>query len=271
MVNMKKRSGFPKSILVVILVLGFLFTAGIVFKGLYMSDGENMRAASCISPQLPRLKPNAAHENKKASEHMIDAPFIDQTEYYPTGCEAVSTVMALQYLGIDIDVDDFIDNYLNLGQAPYYTNNNIIGDSPHECFLGSPYDRTGWGCYSTVIERALNKFIDKESYSVKRLSGKSLENLCEEYINNDIPVILWATIGMKQAYTTSTWITTSDESYTWIAPEHCLLLVGYDKDYYYFNDPLQGKQTKYKKSDVKTAYKSLGQQAVVIYKNEYNA
>lgn len=271
MINMKKKSIFSKTILVVIFVLGFLLTAGIVFKGLYMSDGENTRDVSCVSPRFPMLKSNLTQDNKKVTTHMIDAPFIDQTEYYPTGCEAVSTVMALQYIGIDIDVNDFIDNYLDLGQAPYYANNSIIGDSPYECFLGSPYNRTGWGCYSTVIERALNKFIDKEMYSVKRLSKKSLESLCEKYINNDIPVILWATIGMKQAYTTSTWITPQEKSFAWIAPEHCLLLVGYDKNYYYFNDPLQGKQAKYKKSDVKTAYKSLGSQAVVIYKNEYNA
>lgn len=271
MVNMKKRKSFPKTILIVILVLGFILTAGIMLKGLYVFDGSNAGIINCVSPRLPMMKSNTAKEKKKVKEHMIDVPFIDQTEYYPTGCESVSTVMALQYLGIDIDVDDFIDNYLDLGQAPYYTNNNIVGDSPYDYFLGSPYDRSGWGCYSTVIERALNKFIDRENYSVKRFDNKSLESLCEDYINNDIPVILWATMEMQEAYTTSTWITPSDESCTWIAPEHCLLLVGYDKNYYYFNDPLQGKQTKYKKSDVKTAYESLGRQSVVIYINEYNA
>ena len=28
---------------------------------------------------------------------------------YPTGCESVSAVMALQYAGVDITVDTFID------------------------------------------------------------------------------------------------------------------------------------------------------------------
>ena len=40
----------------------------------------------------------------------IDVPYIDQSKLYPTGCESVSTVMLLRFLGIDITVDEFIEN-----------------------------------------------------------------------------------------------------------------------------------------------------------------
>ena len=30
----------------------------------------------------------------------IDVPYIDQSKLYPTGCESVSTVMLLRFLGI---------------------------------------------------------------------------------------------------------------------------------------------------------------------------
>ena len=43
---------------------------------------------------------------------IIQAPYIDQSVRYPTGCESVSAVMLLQYLGIDITVDGFIETYL---------------------------------------------------------------------------------------------------------------------------------------------------------------
>ena len=39
----------------------------------------------------------------------IDVPYIDQSKLYPTGCESVSTVMLLRFLGIDITVDEFIN------------------------------------------------------------------------------------------------------------------------------------------------------------------
>ena len=77
-------------------------------------------------------------------KHMIDAPFIGQMELYPTGCESTSAVMALQYYGVDISVDDFIDNYLDLGTAPYEYDGIFYGDSPWDCFLGSPYEGSGW-------------------------------------------------------------------------------------------------------------------------------
>ena len=43
---------------------------------------------------------------------ILNVPYIDQSIHYPTGCESVSSVMLLQYLGIDITVDEFIEKYL---------------------------------------------------------------------------------------------------------------------------------------------------------------
>ena len=41
----------------------------------------------------------------------IEVPYLDQSHYYPTGCESVSTVMLLQYL-TGVSVDEFIRDYL---------------------------------------------------------------------------------------------------------------------------------------------------------------
>ena len=45
----------------------------------------------------------------------INAPYISQKETYPTGCESVSTVMLLNFLGYNITVDEFIEKYLDCG------------------------------------------------------------------------------------------------------------------------------------------------------------
>ena len=69
-----------------------------------------------------------------------DAPFIDQREKYPTGCESVTAVMALQYAGVDVTVEEFIDGYLPQGEAPHQdATGAVVGPSPWEVFLGSPY------------------------------------------------------------------------------------------------------------------------------------
>ena len=45
-------------------------------------------------------------------QKIISVPYIDQTEQYPTGCESISAVMMLQYLGYDITPEQFIDCFL---------------------------------------------------------------------------------------------------------------------------------------------------------------
>lgn len=197
---------------------------------------------------------------------LLDVPYINQTKKYINACESVSTVMNLQYLGIDITVDDFIDNYLDMGEVPYHDKDGVYwGSNPWAVFPGDPRDETGWGCYAPVITNALKKFIDQKSYEVKELYNVEVSKLCSDYIDKGIPVIFWATIDMKAPYKGSTWkLTDTKESFTWIRSMHCVLLVGYDDNYYYFNDPWQKKACKYKKAAVEKAYKGMYEQAVVI-------
>ena len=37
--------------------------------------------------------------------HKIEVPYIDQSVKYPTGCESVSAVMLLKYLGYEMTVE----------------------------------------------------------------------------------------------------------------------------------------------------------------------
>ena len=50
----------------------------------------------------------------------------------------------------------------------------------------------------------------------------------------------------------------------WYIPMHCLLLVGYDEEYYYFHDPQVAAYTGYPKKMCEVAYEGMGAQAVVI-------
>ena len=65
------------------------------------------------------------------------------------------------------------------------------------------------------------------------------------------------------------WYLQEDGSlFQWIGREHCLVLTGYDNQYYYFNDPLSGK-VKYAKSLVETRFSQLGKQSLVIYESSW--
>ena len=69
----------------------------------------------------------------------IQAPYIDQSGAYPTGCESVSAVMLLQFLGVDITVDEFIEKYLEK-QDFEKRDGEMFGPDPRKYFCGSPYD-----------------------------------------------------------------------------------------------------------------------------------
>jgi len=235
---------------------------------------------------------------------IIDAPFIDQREKYPTGCESVTAVMALNHLGLDIKPDEFINDYLEKGGRPHEKEGITVGANPRKAFVGNPYSPDDYGCYAPVIKKAMEKVLDNNvekksgsgngtfgkdipgeeasdeevsakgssvddmsgGYSVIDASGLPLEQLCARYIRKGTPVILWATMYMRHTFRGDTWRDETDPSIsiTWRNNEHCLLLVGYDKKYYYFNDPLLGAKVRFTKSAVQRAHKSMFRQALVV-------
>lgn len=106
--------------------------------------------------------------------------------------------MVLRYFGMPISVENYIDNYLPKGRAPFRDEvGERFGDDPRKVFLGSPYSKYGWGCYAPVIVTATNKCIDHKKLEVKNITGTSFDTLCRTYIDKDIPVIVWATSGME--------------------------------------------------------------------------
>lgn len=221
----------------------------------WLVDGSTVKEASCASQD-------------RDEPVLIDAPYIDQTDQWPTGCESVSAVMALQYSGVQIGVDEFIDGYLPQGNAPYWEGDAMWGCDPRKAFPGDPRSQEGWGCYASVIVSSVGQALTdhpQPSLDVFDCTGESLESLCGEYLDRRIPVILWATIGMAQPQeSTVFYLEDTGEPFTWIYPLHCLLLVGYDSDRYFFNDPMEGKAVAYEKESVERAYQGLGKQAVVI-------
>ena len=193
-----------------------------------------------------------------------DVEYINQNKW-PTGCESVSTVAALRYAGYDISVDSFIDNYLPRGPMIYYKNGKKYGADPAESFVGNPRSSSGgYGCYASAIVKALKKYLGSGDKYLD-LTGAELADLAENYVRNGIPVIVWATSGMKKPYLRTSWTATdTGRVIKWYSPFHCLLLVGFDKDYYYFNDPQAGKEVKYARSTSEDRFNFMGKQAIAI-------
>lgn len=197
----------------------------------------------------------------------IDVPYIDQSLKYPTGCESVSAVMLLRYLGYDLSVDEFIVKYLECREIET-RDGRVFGPDPNEYFCGSPYDKDSFGCYAPVVQKALEKAAG-DRYEFMDETNTPVEQLLTKYIDNGMPVVFWACINMREPIVGPEWVLTdSGQTFTWISNEHCMLLVGYDEEGYYFNDPYENNGViKYPKNLVEDRHRAQHQMAVgVIYR-----
>lgn len=107
-------------------------------------------------------------------------------------------------------------------------------------------------------------------YEVLDLTGTEIKTLQTEYIDKGMPVIFWACINMREPITGPQWkLKDSGEVFTWISNEHCMLLVGYDEEGYYFNDPYENNGViRYPKEIVEDRYKAQHMQAVAVKRNK---
>ncbi len=205
---------------------------------------------------------------RQAEQCLLDVPFLSQTEEWPTGCESVCAVMALQYAGVDVSVEKFVDEFLPLGEAPHWdANGTLVGCDPRKEFPGDPRSQDGWGCYAPVIRDAVQRLLEsgEEGLSVEDLTGQTLDSLCGDWVSQGTPVLVWATIGMEEPAADAVFaIQGTGETFQWIYPMHCLLLVGWNREGYFFNDPLEGKNIFYNREDVQRAFQALGQQALAV-------
>ncbi|MGF6989335.1 uncharacterized protein YvpB [Lachnospiraceae bacterium PF1-21] len=99
----------------------------------------------------------------------------------------------------------------------------------------------------------------------RHISGASILEL-ENFVSSGSPVIVWTTMEYEAVqYVDTSWLLDeSGEEYIPYANLHCQVLIGFDQDYLYLNDPLKGQGEAVKKSDFQKAYEVLGEQAVII-------
>lgn len=211
--------------------------------------------------------------------HIIDSvPFISQLKLYPTGCESVSMAMLLRYYGFDARVEDIIDTCLPRGPLPKELHGVLAGPDPRYVFPGDPYSEDGYGCFAPAVRAALEAFLERFSppaFTVREVYGASLRELCRDRIDRDIPVIVFATMGMAPPKKGPSWLILSkqgaltDRFVHWVSPMHCLLLLGHEtgddgETRYVFHDPTYGPYTRFSSSAAEAAYQAQGAQAVYL-------
>ena len=107
------------------------------------------------------------------------------------------------------------------------------------------------GCEITSLTSVLNYY----GCNVKEILGM---------VAQGDPIVIWNTIDMRQPYESKTFVFNGKE-YTWMSPEHCVVITGYDlnKNIVYIMDPMEGNITRNLET-FQSRYEEMHSQAVYI-------
>ncbi|MCQ2440382.1 MAG: C39 family peptidase [Clostridia bacterium] len=220
------------------------------------------------SDEIKQTKENTVKVNKtdidfsvlKQRSVRLAVNYLPQNPELPTGCEITSLTTVLNFYGYTVSKTTMADKYLDKQNAPADWT---------KVFMGTPFDEHSFGCYAQPITNAANRFFadNKNKHIAYNKSGIAFSAILSE-IDNGRPVVIWGTMSMKEAYKTVKF-NIDGKTMQWIAPEHCLVLIGYDIDrgVAVMSDPQKGI-VEYNIYTVKQRYESMCSQCVFIRENE---
>ncbi len=192
----------------------------------------------------------------------LNVNYVPQNPELPTGCEITSLTTVLNYYGYNVSKTDMSDNYLDKTM-------DKMGDF-WEVFVGNPR-KNGFGCYAKPIVTAANRYLYEQDgkYTAINYSGAKFESLLT-LVQDGTPVIIWGTMygekenNLRVPYATIKW-NINGKDLQWLAPEHCMVLIGYDLDrsVAIMSDPQRGI-VEYDLETVKARYLAMHSQCVIL-------
>lgn len=275
-------------VLIIILVIIGIVSSNFIWYKLYSREKEKLKQAI-----IPSLKDdyftNQLILSKKESNESIynyedilevyykslkysfiinNFPLVKQNPDYPNGCEVASATMLLKHYGINIDMKEYVDNYLPKKEV-YEEDGLRYGPDPSQYYAGNPSDSSrGWGTFLPVIKNSLYTiFKDKlPAETVGHVYTSEDKLPLEEYVQTGNPVLTWTTVDYSEAKDIYEWFSyDKSRTYTYPKKAHVVVIVGMDKDYYYLNDPLKDKKAiKVLRETFDKSYDSMGRQALYI-------
>ena len=247
----KDRRSFWNSLFICLLVpvLVLLPAAGCRQNALVITEDEDTVTAVAL----------------KKGKKILPVENVQQLPEQPSGCEITSATIVLNYLGCKVSKTELAGCF-PIGGNPHRSGAIFIGPNPWKVFAGSPTGQ-GYGCFAPVVTQALNRYfaLAGSPLHAANLSGTKASDLTD-FIDAGSPVIIWATISMKEPYLGDSWfLEDTGEYFRWPAREHCLVLIGYAGSDAVFSDPLDPQGTvRYDFSLFEKRYRQLSCQAIVV-------
>lgn len=204
-------------------------------------------------------KNDLVHEDKR----IIDGvPHISQLPELERGCEVTSLTMLLQSQGIAADKMTLAKQIHKLP----FRDANYVRSNPYDGFVGDIYtfSNSGYGVYHGPVAKLAEKYLPGK---IKDVTGQTIESVYS-LIDSGSPVwvITNSTFAPLPESEFTVWDTNSGKvkiTYN----EHSVLIVGYDGESIFINDPLADKGYKsIPRNGFEQAWVQMGSQAIGVLK-----
>lgn len=237
-------------------------------------DNPTAEARADEAPKITRTQAHVVTKNiddknllkeftNKEEKIIIDGvPHISQLPELQRGCEVTSLSMLLQYEGIATDK-------MTLAKKIYkipFRDANYVRGNPYDGFVGDIYtfSKSGYGVYHGPVANLAETFLPGKIKDVTGQPFQAVTALLDS--GSPVWVIINSTFAPLPESEFTTWKTnTGDVKITY--SEHSVVIVGYDENYLYINDPLGSSGYKpVSRKAFEQAWIQMGSQAIGIQK-----
>ncbi|MGX6442124.1 C39 family peptidase [Neobacillus sp. K501] len=214
-------------------------------------------------------KPQAESLNKTSQETviakkdsaMLDVILIRQNPELKYGCEVTSLAMVLNYAGANTNKMELYQ-LIKKDQDPISraANGDIISwGNPADGFVGDMTGRqAGYAVFDGPMIELINQKLPGRAIN---LTNQPFERVLE-HVSAGYPVVVWTTGDYRLPDRWESW-SHGQQLIKTPLDLHAVVLVGYDANFVYLNDPLSGrKQVKVEKERFIASWKALQSRAV---------
>lgn len=203
--------------------------------------------------QLPLLPPST----------LLHAPIVSQFPDYRNGCELASLDMLLRYMGFDVAMASLVATVPRAAGAYTLAADGAIrswGD-PADGFVGSVRgDGPGFGVYHAPIARLLAHYLGRSALD---LTGRPFAAVLHA-VAQGRPVIAWTTVTFSVPQHWLEWDSPQGRVRATMN-EHAVLLVGYDANDVFVNNPFDGEADQaVPRMQFERSWIAMGRQAVTV-------
>ncbi|GIN73793.1 hypothetical protein J14TS2_42680 [Bacillus sp. J14TS2] len=199
-------------------------------------------------------------ETANLKKAQLDIPYTKQRPSLPSGCEATSLAMALNYYGISITKEEIAQEHIYDDAKLIRAEDNSIQmwGNPLQGYVGDPFS-VGYTIFPNILKQQADQFILSMDST-----GANLETL-EYFVAQGKPVLIWVTIEYETP-NERFWQTKEGKEVYAPTPLHNVVLTGYDEEYVYVNDPEEygEKDFKIAKEKFEYLYNLMGRKSLVI-------